>query len=179
MALAWNQMVTAERQASLQQEQRRFAETQLDGMINEYRVGLRSTFDVLYAQQSLRDAEVALLGSERDRYVSEAALLRQTGLLEARAVMTGIQLHDPAKHLRDIEHRNAVPWDALFAALDKVGAPKARQRMLERPAVSGEAPAIVLARAAPAPHSLARALPIAPRAGALGQPLTRQRRKLH
>lgn len=172
VALAWNQMVTAEQEASLQDEQRRFAETQLDGMINEYRVGLRSTFDVLYAQQQLRDAEVTLLGSERDRYVSEATLLRQTGLLEARAIMTGVQLHDPAKHLRDIEHKNAVPWEALFAALDRAAAPSARQRVLEQPGISGEKPAVAPARKTPAQRMLSRSLPNVPIAGTVGRPVS-------
>jgi outer membrane protein len=133
VALAWNQMVTAEEQAALQTEQRGFAETQLDGMINEYRVGLRSTFDILYAQQGLRDAEVALLGSDRDQYVARATLLRQTGALEARAIIAGVELQNPVKHLRDIAHKNAVPWDAIFAALDHLGAPYAPQRALKEP----------------------------------------------
>ena len=179
VSYAWNQMVTAEQEASLQDEQRRFAETQLDGMINEYRVGLRSTFDVLYAQQQLRDAEVALLGSERDRYVSEATLLRQTGLLEARAIMSGVQLHDPAKHLRDIEHRNAVPWDALFAAIDKAGAPKAHQRMLEQPGLSHETPAVAASDAKPVERTLSRSLPIVPIAGTVGRPVPSDHRNLH
>ena len=179
VSVAWNQMVTADRQADLQDQQRRFAETQLDGMINEYRVGLRSTFDVLYAQQQLRDAEVALLGSERDRYVSEATLLRQTGLLEVRAVLTGVQLHDPAKHLRDIEHRNAVPWEALFATLDKAGAPAAHQRTLPQPAISGETPAVAPATTRPAGRSLSRSLPVVPIGGTVGRPVSTNGRTLH
>ncbi|WBO24456.1 TolC family outer membrane protein [Sphingomonas abietis] len=179
VSYAWNQMVTAGQQADLQDEQRRFAETQLDGMINEYRVGLRSTFDVLYAQQQLRDAEVALLGSERDRYVSAATLLRQAGLLEARAIMTGVQLHDPAKHLRDVEHRNAVPWDRLLAALDKAVAPRARQRTLQQPGISGETPVIVAASTRPAQPSLSRSLPHVPIAGTVGRSVPVDHRKLH
>jgi outer membrane protein len=170
VSLAWNQMVTADQEASLQDEQRKFAETQLDGMINEYRIGLRSTFDILYAQQQLRDAEVALLGSERDRYVSEATLLRQAGLLEARAVLEGVQLHDPAAHLRDIEHKNAVPWEHVFAALDKAGAPKVRQRTLVQPALTGDLPTLAPAHAGSFEHRLSRVTPIVPIAGTVGRP---------
>lgn len=179
VSYAWNQMVTAEQEAGLQDEQRRFAETQLDGMVNEYRVGLRSTFDVLYAQQQLRDAEVALLGSQRDRYVAEATLLRQTGLLEARAVMTGVQLHDPAKPLRDIEHRNAVPWETLFAALDKAGAPRSHQHALQQPGISGETPSIAHANIKPVQGGLSRSLPTVPIAGTVGRPVSPDSRNLH
>lgn len=179
VSYAWNQMVTADAQVDLQDEQRRFAETQLDGMINEYRVGLRSTFDVLYAQQQLRDAEVALLGSQRDRYVGQATLLRQTGLLEARAILTGVQLHDPARHLRDIEHRNAVPWDVLLAALDKAAAPSAHQHLLEQPGISGETPAMASAGRNSIPRSLSRSLPMVPIAGTAGRPISTHHRTLH
>lgn len=178
VAYAWNQMVTADKQAGLRDDQRRFAEIQLDGMIHEYRVGLRSTFDLLYAQQQLRDAQVALLGSERDRYVSQAALLRQTGLLEVRAIMTGMQLHDPAKHLREVEHKNAVPWEALFRKLDKAGAPRARQRTLQQPGISGETPALAPARPVAASYDLSRSLPTVPIAGTAGHPVSTSR-KLH
>ena len=43
-----------------------------EGTFEEYREGLRSTFDVLYAQNSLRETEIALLSSERDSYVAQA-----------------------------------------------------------------------------------------------------------
>jgi outer membrane protein len=177
VSVAWNQMIMAQQEADLQDEQRHFAETQLDGMIHEYRVGLRSTFDVLYAQQSLRDAEVALLGSRRDRYVSEATLLRQTGLLEARAILTGVQLHDPAKHLREVEYRNAVPWDTLLGALDKAGAPKGRRRVLARVGVSGEAPAIAPVKPVSGTRTLSRSLPNTSQLDLVDQPALRYRGK--
>ena len=176
VSLAWNQMVSAEAQADLQDQQRHFAEVQLDGMVNEYRVGLRSTFDVLYAQQQLRSAQVALLASERDRYVAQASVLRQTGLLEVRAILTGVQLHDPAKHLRDIEGRVPFPWELLFGALDTAGASKAGQKELEQPGVSGETPAIAPTAAAPEQRELSRSIPVVPIGGTAGGP---DRRKLH
>lgn len=176
VSLAWNQMVTADQEASLQTEQRGFAETQLDGMIKEYRVGLRSTFDILYAQQQLRDAEVAVLGSERDRYIAQATLLRQIGLLEARAIMTSVQLYDPAEHLRNIEDKNAVPWDALFTFLDKTGSPGAKQRVLRQPGISGERPEIAGVAPAPTSRTLSRSFPVAPTAGIARRPETRKLR---
>lgn len=179
VSIAWNQMVTANTQADLQGQQRHFAEVQLDGMVNEYRVGLRSTFDVLYAQQQLRDAEVALLASERDRYVAQALLLRQTGQLEVRSILTGVQLHDPARHLRDIERRHAFPWELLFKTLDKAGAPSAKQRTLEQPGVSGEVPAVAAGRIAPVPPALSRSRPTVPIAGTVGRPVSPNRKKLH
>jgi outer membrane protein len=148
-------------------------------MINEYRVGLRSTFDILYAQQQLRDAEVSVLGSERDRYVAQATLLRQIGLLEARAIMTGVQLHDPAKHLRDIEHKHTVPWEVLLAGLDKAVAPHAKEHVLRQPGVGGEQPRIASAKAVFVPRTLSRSLPNTPIPGTVGQPVSSFSRELN
>ena len=179
VSIAWNQMVTANSEADLQGQQRHFAQVQLDGMVAEYRVGLRSTFDVLYAQQQLRDAEVALLGSERDRYVAQALLLRQTGQLEVRSILTGVQLHDPARHLHDVERRHAFPWELLFKRLDKAGAPSAKQRTLEQPGVSGETPAVATGRIAPVSSTLSRSRPTVPIGGTVGRPVSPDRKKLH
>ena len=170
VALAWNEMVTAERAALLLDEQRREAITQLDGTINEYRAGLRSTFDVLYAQQTLRDAEVSLLGSRRDRYLSEATLLRRTGLLESRAIMIGVELHDPSAHLRAVENDNVLPWDGLVAALDRAGTPHRSQKPVMRPASLPEHARIAAAAPSPGANAeLTRKRPVTPLPGTAGR----------
>jgi len=163
VANAWNQMVTADRVAGLQEEQVRFAGTQLDGMVNEYRIGDRSTFDVLFAQQQLRDAQVSLLASDRDRYIAQATVLRETGMLEIRAIMSGVQLHDPAKNLRRVENRNAVPWEELLAGLDRIGKPSARVRLRRPlPAIGGKPVIAPSPPGAKEPARLSRSLPQAP-----------------
>ena len=93
--------------------------------------------------------------------------------------MTGVQLHDPARHLRDIEHRNAVPWEALFAGLDRAGTPGARQRTLTQPGISGEVPALTPPGTAPVQRSLSRTRPVVPVPGTVGRPVFSSRRTLH
>jgi outer membrane protein len=171
VANAWNQMVTADRVSSLQEEQLRFAETQLDGMVNEYRIGDRSTFDVLYAQQQLRDAQVSLLASDRDRYIAQATVLREAGMLEIRAIMSGVQLHDPAKNLRRVENRNSVPWEALLAGLDRAGKPSAKVRLRKQPPTTGRTPRIApISSGARDTPRLSRSLPRASADPATGKP---------
>jgi len=172
VSYAWNQMVTAERQMALRQDRLRFAETQLDGMINEYRVGLRSTFDLLYAQQQLRDSQIALLASQRDYYISQAALLRQTGSLEVGAIMTGAQLHEPATHLHEIMRKNAVPWEMIFRKIDKAGAPGAKRRPLSQTHGDSPAPSWTPAATPPTTRDLSRSLPIAPIRDPMDQPVS-------
>jgi outer membrane protein len=130
---AWNASATAQRAAVLISDRRTAATTQLEGMLAEYRVGLRSTFDVLFAQQSLRDAQIGLLGAERDRYVAGATLLRRIGGLEARDLVAGVPLYNPASHLSHVERINALPTDGVIAAVDRATR-KPRLEAVELPA---------------------------------------------
>jgi outer membrane protein len=126
---------------------------------------------VLFAQQTLRDVEVNLLAARRDRYIAEVALLRRTGLLEARAIMNGVPLHDPSSHYRQVEDKNALPWDGLIAILDRAGGPVRRQKMIVQPS-AGAAPAIITP-SADSMHTgmLSRSLPIIPIPGTVGRPV--------
>jgi outer membrane protein len=110
-----------------------------EGTFEEYREGLRSTFDVLYAQNSLRETEVALLASKRDRYVAQAILLRHMGQLEARQLLAGAPVLDPAEYTRRAARRGALPGDALFRAIDSLGAPVVRPQRIEMPAPATDA----------------------------------------
>jgi outer membrane protein len=167
--IAWNQMVTAGRAMSLQRERRQAALIQLEGSTAEYRLGLRSTFDVLYAQQVLRDTEVSLLASRRDRYVAEAGLLRRSGLLEVSAIMTGVPLHNPAANLQNVDNDNALPWDGLLRALDAAGTPAARQRLLQRPGLPSAPPIIAQPTNSTSGEALSRSLVNRPAPGTVGR----------
>lgn len=57
------------------------ADRALAGVKAEYAVGLRSTLDILIADESLRGAQLALASSRSDLLTSETALLRATGAL--------------------------------------------------------------------------------------------------
>lgn len=131
---AWNQVAAADRAAAITESRRLSATTQLEGMLAEYRVGLRSTFDLLYAQQNLRDAEVGALDARRDQYLSRAALLRRIGLLDAADLTTGIPGYDPAPLARKAARRDDMPWDGAFRALDTLGASRVSHRPLAQPA---------------------------------------------
>ncbi len=118
---AWNQAAAGRANIKVQLAQVRAAEIAFDGMSEEFRVGQRSTLDVLVAEQTLREAQLALLGSRRDAFVAEAALLRQLGLLEMGVLTTGVRLYDPSAHLREVRGKGAVPWEGLLVALDRAG----------------------------------------------------------
>ncbi|KSB87930.1 hypothetical protein AS593_18620 [Caulobacter vibrioides] len=118
---AWNQAAAARANIQVQAAQVAAAEVAFDGMSEEFRVGQRSTLDVLIAEQTLREAQLSLLGSRRDAYVAEAALLRQLGLLEMGVLTTGAGLYDPSAHLREVGRKGVSPWEGLIVALDRTG----------------------------------------------------------
>jgi outer membrane protein len=128
LVAAWNQLITARRNLAVQDEQLKAAQIYYEGTFEEYRAGLRSTFDVLYAQSSLRESEVALLGSKRDQYVARAALLRQLGRLEIRGLLVAPMPYDPAAHVKTVEARGALPWDPVFRAVDGIAKPSEAPR---------------------------------------------------
>lgn len=146
---AWNQAAAARANIKVQLAQLAAAQIAFDGMSEEFRVGQRSTLDVLVAEQNLREAQLALLGSRRDAYVAEAALLRQTGRLEVRALALGAPLYDPSAHLRTVKSRGAVPWEGLVDALDRTFEPKAAPLRLEQPAAPSRPPILVEGQAEP------------------------------
>ena len=145
---AWNQWATAERNAAAQDVQLHAARIYYEGTFEEYREGLRSTFDVLYAQNSLRETEIALLASKRDRYVAQAVLLRHLGQLETRNLLVAAPRYGPAEYARKAQRRSGVPWDTLVHAVDALGAPPARPQTIRLPARSSD-PQMTAAQSSP------------------------------
>jgi outer membrane protein len=123
---AWNTMTASHANTGSDEEQVRSATVAFEGVQAEYRAGLRTTLDVLIAQESLRDAELALVQARHDEYVAEASLLNAMGRLEARALVQGVRIYDPAKSFDKVKHAGAVPWEGVVERLDAIGAPAAR-----------------------------------------------------
>jgi len=179
ISTAWNQMVVSARNLDAQAVQLEAARVFYEGTFEEYRAGLRSTFDVLFAQNSLRDTEISLIASRRDLYVAQAALLRQLGQLEVGKLMTAAALYDPAANLRRVKARSALPWDGAIRAFDRLDRLDQRQPALETPARLPGAQLIAPARdmkASPVGSlPLATQRPNAPLPGTTGAPARRKK----
>jgi outer membrane protein len=139
VASAWNTMVGDQASVTSNEEQVRAASVAFQGVREQYRVGLSTTLDVLIQQTNLETAQLALVQARHDAYVAQASLLQAMGRLEARALVSGAPLYDPATSFNRVKSAGAVPWEPLIAALDSVGAPFVG------------APTPILAPAAPAP----------------------------
>lgn len=99
----------------------RSGETTLKGYQLEYGYGLRSTTDVLYADQNLRAAQVELASSQHDTIVAEAQLLATMGKLQAQVLLPHTQIYEADAHLRRARTRDWEPLQAPLAALDRGG----------------------------------------------------------
>jgi outer membrane protein len=120
---AWNVMAGSKANVVSDEEQVRAARVAFEGTQEEYKVGLRTTLDVLIAQQTLRDAELALVQARHDAYVAEAGVLGAMGRLEARYLVSGVDVYDPIAAFDQVKNRGATPLDPLVAGLDAIGAP--------------------------------------------------------
>jgi outer membrane protein len=80
---AFNNLVASQSVIASSQQSVEANEIALEGVQQEAYVGLRTTLDVLNAEQELLDARLTLVTAERDSYVAGLSLLQAMGLLTA------------------------------------------------------------------------------------------------
>jgi outer membrane protein len=156
----WNQMITGQKTYKLQMLQLEAARATYLGMQEEYRAGQRSTFDVLYAEEVYRDAQIAALTARQAAYLGAAGVLRYAGLLQAERMTSGVPIYNPAANTRRAIASGALPFDGVLLAVDALGAPGTGIRPLSAPPLAIKpilrAPAATVADSAP----LATKLPV-------------------
>ncbi len=99
---SWGQLEAAKAQIIATQAQVSAAETALNGVREEARVGQRTTLDVLNAQQELVNARVALVSAQRDRVVASYSLLSATGRLSVKALNLKVGTYDSMVHYQQV-----------------------------------------------------------------------------
>ena len=146
---AWNQLLGARAGLVSNEEQVRATTLAYEGVKQEQQVGLRTTIDVLNAEQELRNAELALVGSRRDEYVAASSVLQAMGVLEARNLTPDVPQYDAAGRSARTA-ANLIGWtptEPVVRLGDKVGAPFPRKGPEEGPIAT--APVRVTAPEAP------------------------------
>lgn len=162
VANAWNQMLTSGANIKTQEAQVTAAQITYTGMTKEYRVGQRSTLDVLIAEETLRDAELSLVAARHDAYLGEASVLRYMGRLEVRALLVGQPLYDASINTRRARNRGATPWEGAIHRLDALGAPGVGHENVDNPAEPSIAPGVARGTPLDLAAPLAVAIPITP-----------------
>jgi outer membrane protein len=97
----WGQVQATKTQVRESEIQVRTAQSALGGIRQEARVGQRTTFDILTAQQNLVNARLALVVAQHDRVVASYNLLGSTGRLSPRVLGLPTPVYDPTVHYRN------------------------------------------------------------------------------
>ncbi|MBI1200127.1 MAG: TolC family outer membrane protein [Phenylobacterium sp.] len=130
----WSQLLAARANITSSEEQVRAAKIAAEGTRQEQQVGLRTTIDVLNAEQELRQAEVNQVSSRRDEYVASANILALMGRLEARNLIPGAEQYDAAKNFRKLRITwGWVPWEEPIGILDQSLTPYPSHAPSDRP----------------------------------------------
>ncbi len=118
VATAWSAVINGRASVAASQAQVQAAATSLRGYQLEFADGLRSTLDVLIADQNLRAAQVALAQTRHDTLVAEASLLFVVGRLEARFLLAGEPAYSASVAFDQVSQKSSVPWEGFIRQLD-------------------------------------------------------------
>ena len=99
---AWGQLEAAKANIEATQAQVQAAEIALNGVREEARVGQRTTFDVLTAQQTLVNARVAVVTAQHDRVVASYSLLAAVGRLNPEVLGLHVPTYRPQVHYEQV-----------------------------------------------------------------------------
>jgi outer membrane protein len=99
---AWGALEAAKAQILATQAQVASSEIALNGIREEARVGQRTTYDILVAQQTLVNARTALVTAQHDRVVASYQLLSAVGDLNLPKLGLHIPLYDPMVHYQQV-----------------------------------------------------------------------------
>ncbi|HEY8617440.1 TolC family outer membrane protein [Phenylobacterium sp.] len=116
----WNQLIASRANITSTGEQVRAARIAAEGVRQEQQVGLRTTIDVLNAEQELRNAELSQVSARRDEYVAAASVISAMGRLEGRNLVPTVPQYDATKHFRKLRITwGWVPWEEPIAIIDR------------------------------------------------------------
>jgi len=102
---AWTQMQAAQASVAANKEGVAAAQLSLDGVVEERKVGQRTTLDVLNAQADVTASRINLVQSERDVVVASYAVLSATGRLSIKRLGLGVAEHKPEEHYKAVKDK--------------------------------------------------------------------------
>ena len=169
---AWNQVLANRASAKSQEEALASARLYFADTLEEYKVGQRSTLDVLVGEQTLTGAEIGLAEARHDTYMAETALLNAVGRLEADDLVMSQPVYDPVAAFRKVSHAGALPWEPVLGQIDALAAPGSgpvkpigapdlpvRPRLIEGPPIPDDAAPANRDPTTPLPHTVSPVTP--------------------
>ncbi|MEP9367137.1 TolC family outer membrane protein [Xanthobacter sp. VNH20] len=98
----WGALEAAKAQIEAAQSQVAANTLALEGVREEWRVGQRTTTDVLNAQTDLTNSKSALVQAQRDRVVAAYSLVSVIGKLDAVSLGLKVPVYDPKVHYQQV-----------------------------------------------------------------------------
>jgi outer membrane protein len=118
---SWNQLVAARANIDSTEQAVRAAQIAAEGTTEEQKVGLRTTLDVLNAEQELRNDELSAVAAKHDEYLAAASILAVMGRLEGKDLIPSITQYDPKRNFRKLRFAlGYVPWEEPISAVDRI-----------------------------------------------------------
>jgi outer membrane protein len=105
VASTWGQLDAARAVIQSSKAAVKAAEIALDGIRQEAEVGQRTTFDILFAQQTLLNTRVGLVTAQRDRVVASYAVMAAIGRLAAANLNLSVAQYDPTVHFDQVKDK--------------------------------------------------------------------------
>jgi outer membrane protein/S-layer protein transport system outer membrane protein len=114
----WSTLAAARLSLAADQANVAASETAFFGMRQEERLGLRSTIELLNAQQELTSAQLGLYRDRYSEYVARAGVLNQMGVLSVETLAPGVSSYDPLADFDRVKNKGALPTDEVVRILD-------------------------------------------------------------
>ncbi|MGA7386177.1 MAG: TolC family outer membrane protein [Methylocella sp.] len=102
---AWGQLESARAAVLSDKVAVKSNEIALDSIRQEAQVGTRTTFDILFQQQQLLNARVALVTAQHDRIVASYAVMAAIGRLSAANLNLSVAQYDPTVHFDQVKDK--------------------------------------------------------------------------
>ncbi len=102
---AWNNLQSSREQIKAARSSVRAAEIAQNGIVEEVKVGQRTTLDLLNARQELLDSRVTLVTAERDAVISAYSLLSSIGKLSPDYVGLQVAKYNPDTNLERVNDK--------------------------------------------------------------------------
>jgi len=118
VSIAWTNVRVARSQITSSRQQITAARVAFEGIVEEARLGARTTLDVLDTEQDLLNAQSNLVSSQRDEYVAGYTLLSAMGLLTVSHLGLPVDAYEPTIYFEAVEDGPFAPNRG--AVLDRV-----------------------------------------------------------
>ncbi len=124
VAQSWHRLAGFNESVAIDQAAVDSAKVAFEGSRQEGKLGLRSSLDVLIAEQDLYTAQIALADARRDAYNAASDLMAAIGALKVEAFAPEAPRYAPERHFNRVSRPPLLtPWTPVVATIDRIAAP--------------------------------------------------------